>query len=107
MERTTYRPSAEPRAFDFDEVTTNPQEPYLYSRADRADHSHHDPMPLFLSDPEIEPDPREFAPAAVRTSAGIATRILAGVVTAAGIALLVALFQSDIARMFIVNARAS
>lgn len=105
METTAYRPSLESRAFDFDQVTTSPQPSYSFGRGDANDISRHDPIPLFLSDPEGEPEPEEFVP--VRTKSSIVPRILGGILAAAAIAFLVTLFQSDIARMFVVNAKAS
>jgi hypothetical protein len=108
METTTYRPSRASTAFDADEVTPHSYSaPYIRERAERADLSPHDPVPLFLSDPEGEPDPQEFAPFAARRRVGLATQIVAGVLAASAIAVLVTLFQSDISRLFVlvVNAK--
>ncbi len=65
-------------------------------------------VPLFLSDYDGEPDPSEYMPA-LRKDRGsyISSRILAGVVATAAIAVLVALFSSDAARDIIANAKAS
>lgn len=102
METTAYRPSAELSALDFDRITTDPQAmPYHLARADL---SPHDPVPLFLSDPESEPDPAEFAP--VRARASVATRIVASALAASAIAVLAALFHADVSRLVVVNARA-
>jgi hypothetical protein len=67
-----------------------------------------DSVPLFLSDYDGEPDPSEYMPA-LRKDRGssISSRILAGVVATAAIAVLVALFSSDAARDIIANAKAS
>lgn len=102
METTAYRPSAESSVLDFDRITTDPQAmPYHLARADL---SPHDPIPLFLSDPESEPDPAEFAP--VRARASVATRIVASALAASAIAVLAALFHADVSRLVVVNAKA-
>jgi hypothetical protein len=102
METTAYRPSAESSALDFDRITTDPQAmPYHLARADL---SPYDPVPLFLSDPESEPDPAEFAPVRARTS--VATRIVASALAASAIAVLAALFHADVSRLVVVNAKA-
>lgn len=108
METTAYRPSTASRApLDFDHTTTDPQAmPYHLARGDQADLSPYDPVPLFLSDPESEPDPREFAPPPARARASVATRIVASVLAASAIAVLATLFHADVSRFFIVNAKA-
>ncbi len=107
METTAYRPSKASRAFDVEQATTDQDAmPYILAQADRADLSPHDPIPLLLSDPNGMPDPREFASRRVRSRAGLATQIVTSVLAAAAIALLVALFHSDVSRLFAVNARA-
>ena len=60
-------------------------------------------MPLFLSDPLSAPDPREFAPLAVRTRARSVRRILAAVLAASVIAVPIALFWSDINRLLTID----
>ncbi|OKO71215.1 hypothetical protein AC629_39520 [Bradyrhizobium sp. NAS80.1] len=110
METTAYRPSRESRAFDLDEVTTYPHTygaSYLRERAGHTDLPPHDPVPLFLSDPEGEPDPREFTPRRARPRARLIVQIVAGVLAAVAVAVTVTLFQSDISRLLIVNAEAS
>jgi TPR repeat protein len=79
--------------------------PYSLARAERVELSAHDPMPLFLSDPEGEPDPGEFTPPSARTR-GLATQLVAGVLVAAAIAVLVTLFHSDVSQLFVANAKA-
>ncbi len=102
METTAYRPSRASSAPGVDQATS-----YIRERAERAGLSPHDPIPRFLSDPESEPNPREFAPFSARTRVGLATQIVAGVLTASAIAVLVALFQSDVSRLLVVNAKAA
>ena len=80
---------------------------YRLRKSARTDYPE-DSVPLFLSDYDGEPDPSEYMPA-LRKDRGsyISSRILAGVVAAAAIAVLVALFSSDAARDIIANAKAS
>jgi hypothetical protein len=67
-----------------------------------------DSVPLFLSDYESEPDPSEYiTPLRKDRRLSLSSRILAGVVAAAAIAVLFALFSSDAARDIIANAKAS
>jgi len=104
METTAYRPSAASRAFDVAKDTTDPQAmPYHLARADRTELSPHDPIPLFLSDPEGAPDPQEFSPRRARPRPGLATQIVASVLAASAIAVLIALFQGDISRLLPIN----
>lgn len=107
METTAYRPSVTSRAFDVAQDTADPQAmPYHLARADRTDLSPHDPMPLFLSDPDGAPDPQEFAPRNARPRARLATQIVASVLAASAIAVLIALFQGDVSRLLPVNSGA-
>ncbi len=80
---------------------------YRLRKSARTDYPE-DSVPLFLSDYDGEPDPSEYMPA-LRKDRGsyISSRILAGVVATAAIAVLVALFSSDAARDIIANAKAS
>ncbi|MBR0715392.1 hypothetical protein [Bradyrhizobium liaoningense] len=104
METTAYRPSAASRAFDVAQDTNDPLAmPYHLARADRTDLSPHDPIPLFLSDPESAPDPQEFSPRSVRPRAGLATQIVASVLAASAIAVLIVLFQADVSRLLQLN----
>jgi hypothetical protein len=67
-----------------------------------------DSVPLFLSDYEGEPDPSEYTtPLRKVRRLSLSSRILAGVVATAAIAVLFALFSSDAARDIIANAKAS
>jgi len=66
------------------------------------------PVPLFISDSDGEPDPSEYiTPLLKKRRASISSRILAGVCAAAAVAILVALFSSDATRDTVVNVRAS
>ncbi|MCP3462004.1 hypothetical protein [Bradyrhizobium sp. CCGUVB23] len=106
METTAYRLSKTSRAFDAEQVMTDLDAmPYHLAQADRTELSPHDPMPLFLSDPQGTPDPREFTPRRARR-VGLATQIVASVLAASAIAVLVTLFHSDVSRLFAANATA-
>jgi hypothetical protein len=97
-----------PDVDQFDENTTDHRVAlYKFGQSARTDYPE-DSVPLFLSDYDGEPDPSEYMPALRRTRrAAISSRILAGVMAAAAIAILVALFSSDTARDIIANAKAS
>ena len=104
METTAYRPSKASRAFGVDTSTTGPNAmSYHLARADHTDLSPHEPMPLFLSDPDSAPDPREFTPRNVRPRKSLITRIAASLLAASALATLVVLFQADIGRLFTVK----
>ena len=65
-------------------------------------------VPLFLSDPDGEPDPRAYlAPMRQKRRASISSRLLAAVLAAAAVAVLFALLSSDATRNNIVNLKAS
>jgi len=82
--------------------------PYKFGPSGRAVSHAEEPVPLFLSDYDGEPDPSEYVPALRKDRRpSISSRILAGVVATAAIAVLVALFSSDAARDIIANAKAS
>ena len=81
---------------------------YRLRKSARTDAYPEDSVPLFLSDYDGEPDPSEYMPALLKDRRpSISSRILAGVVASAAIAVLVALFSSDAARDIIANAKAS
>ena len=86
-----------------DETIHYPVGSYKFGRSAR-DHS----IPLFLSDPEGEPDPEEFAiPLRQSRRLSISSKILASVLVAAAVAILFALFSSDDMRNIAVDAKAS
>jgi hypothetical protein len=65
-------------------------------------------VPLFLSDPDGEPDPRVYlAPLRQKRKTSISSRLLAGAMAAAAVAVLFALLSSDATRDNIVNLKAS
>src|SRR6201985_2101920 len=81
---------------------------YAFGRSAKADSG--ESVPLFLSDPDGEPDPSEYdypdfeAP---RPRMSISLKILMAVVAAAGAAMVVAVAPSDATRDIIVSAKAS
>jgi TPR repeat protein len=81
---------------------------YRFGRSDRSHRESSVPkssVPLYLSDSDGEPQPNEYMVPPRRTS--ISSRILAGVLAAAAVAILFALFSSDATRDLVVNAKAS
>ena len=106
METTAFRPSLGSRTLDSEQAASHlPTASFVRARAERADLSPDEPIPLFLSDPLSEPDPREFVPLATRSRAKIVARVLAAVLAASAIAVPVALFQPDINRLFAIGAK--
>ncbi|RXH40813.1 hypothetical protein [Bradyrhizobium zhanjiangense] len=105
METTAFRASRESRAFDSDQAASHPSTAsYIRARAARLDLSPDDPIPLFLSDPLGAPDPDEYTPLELRPRVRIVPRVLAGVLAAvlvaSTLAVLAALFQSDLRGIF-------
>jgi hypothetical protein len=64
-------------------------------------------VPLFLSDPDGEPDPRAYLAPRRKRRTLISSRLLAAVMAAAAVAVLFALLSSDATRDNIVNLKAS
>src|SRR5438034_603706 len=78
--------------------------PYKFEQSVRTE----DPVPVFLSDYDGEPDPSEYVtPLHKDGRRSISARILAGVLATAAAAILFAMFSSDATRDIIVNAKAS
>ena len=98
MERTTYRRSLGSIAWAFDEPRRDPQHA-PYTSGPSTDFSVDDSNPLFLSDLQNQPDPRESLAASRRTS--ILTRVVAGGLVVSAFAILVAVFNSDVTRVLI------
>ncbi|MDH2399461.1 hypothetical protein QCM77_05800 [Bradyrhizobium sp. SSUT18] len=112
METTAHRPSRESRAFDSDQAASHPSvASYIRARAARVDPSSDDPIPLFLSDPLGAPDPGEYTPQELRPRVRIVPRVLAAVLAAvlvaSTLAILAALFQSDLRGIFAAEAGGS
>src|SRR5712672_2295036 len=82
--------------------------PYKFGQSGRTDPHADDPVPAFLSDYDGEPDPSEYmTPLREDRRYSVSSRILAGVLAAAAVAILFAMFSSDATRDIIVNAKAS
>jgi hypothetical protein len=82
--------------------------PYRFGQSARTDSHPEDPVPLFLSDYDGEPDPSEYmTPLRKNRRFSVSSRILAGVLATAATAILFAMFSSDATRDIIVNAKAS
>jgi hypothetical protein len=107
MERTTCRRSLGSNAWAFDEPRRDPQHA-PHTSAPSTDFSSDDSTPLFLSDPQGQPDPREFAPLAPSQRTSILMPVVAGglVVSAFAILVAVGVFNSNVTRVLIDEARA-
>src|SRR5258708_18067366 len=82
--------------------------PYKFGQSVRTDLHTEDSVPLFLSDYDGEPDPSEYMTHLREDRRGsLSSRILAGVLATAAVAILFAMFSSDATRDIIVNAKAS
>ncbi len=96
MERTTYRRSLGSNAWAFDEPRRDPQHA-PYTSGPSVDSSSDDSIPLFLSDFQGQPDPRD-APLAASQRTSILKRVVAGGLVVSAFAILVAVFNSDVTR---------
>src|SRR5882724_3681909 len=105
MERTTYRRSLGSNAWAFDEPRRDPQHA-PYTSGPSTDSSSDDSIPLFLSDLQGQPDPRD-APLAASQRTSILTLVVAGGLVVSAFAILVAVFNSDVTRVLIDKARAT
>ena len=108
LDRTSRYRSLDPDIDPYDENPTGRRvPPNKFGQSARTDHPE-DSVPLFLSDYDGEPDPSEYiAPVWKDRRPSVSSRILAGVVATAAIAILVALFSSDATRDIIANVKAS
>ena len=105
MERTTYRRSLGSNAWAFDEPRRDPQHA-PHTSGPSTDSSSDDSIPLFLSDLQGQPDPRD-APLAASQRTSILKRVVAGGLVVSAFAILVAVFNSDVTRVLIDKARAT
>jgi len=84
--------------------------PYAFGRSAQTDYQSNDSVPLFLSDPDGEPDPAEFeydAPLREPRRLSISTKILLATVAASAVAVVCAWFSSDATRDLLTSAKAS
>src|SRR6266480_2314087 len=105
MERTTNRRSLGSNALAFDEPPRDPQHA-PYTSGPSTDFSSDDSIPLFLSDLQGQPDPRD-APLAASQRTTKLERVVAGGLVVSAFAILVAVFNSDVTRVLIDKARAT
>jgi hypothetical protein len=81
---------------------------YRFAQSARTGSDPDNHIPLFLSDRDGEPHPSEYmTPLRKQPGGSISSRLLAGALAAAAMAILVALFSSDATRDIIVSAKAS
>ncbi len=82
--------------------------PYAFGRSAQTDYQSNDSVPLFLSDPDGEPDPADFE-YDIREPRrfSISTKILMATVAASAVAVVCAWFSSDATRDLLISAKAS
>src|SRR5450631_1938894 len=104
VEQASHYRSYDPDIEEYDENPTDHQiAPYRFGQSGRTES-----MPLFLSDSDGEPDPSEYmTPSRRIPRTSVSSRILAGVLAAAAMAILVALISSDATRDLFIYAKAS
>jgi TPR repeat protein len=109
VEQASHNRSYDPDIEDYDENLSGHQiAPYRFGQSGRTDSNHDGYVPLFLSDGDGEPHPSEYmTPARRIPRTSISSRILAGVLAAAAMAILVALISSDATRDLFAYANAS
>lgn len=106
LEQAPRYPSYDPNVEPYEERPTgHPVAPYQpgQSLANYQERS----LPLFLSDPDGEPALGDYTSLSKKRGSYFSSRILAGVLGCAGVAVLVALASSDVARDAIASAKAS
>src|SRR5215469_5454266 len=84
--------------------------PYAFGRSASTEYQSDDSVPLFLSDPDGEPDPAEFdyqAQFREPRRFSIASKILIATVAASAVAVVCAWFSSDAMREIMISAKAS
>ena len=101
MERTTHRRSRDSNALAFDEPRGGPR-PKPSTSGPSTDSSTDDPIPLFLSELQRQPDP-QVAPYVASQRTSILTRVVAGGLAVLAFAMLVAAINSDVTRALVSN----
>jgi hypothetical protein len=109
VEQASHYRSYDPDIDTYDDnVTDHRVAPYRFGQAGRTGSDPDTSVPLFLSDSDGEPDPSEYiTPLRKNPRALISSRILAGVLAIAAMAILLALISSDATRDVIISAKAS
>ena len=94
-------------SYDQDFASTRTR-PYAFGRSAFTEYGSGESVPLFLSDPDGEPDPGEYAnPLRRHRGASISLRILMGAIAASAAAVLFAWFTSDATRDVLISAKES
>ena len=112
MDQRTQHPSQNPDSDGlggFEEDITNTWvTPHTFGRPAKANFASSESLPLFLCDPDGEPDPEEYSTLSRRYRISyVSSRILAAVVAAAGVAALFAWYTVDDTQDIIVSAKTS
>ena len=109
VEQASHYRSYDPDIEGYDEdLTENRIAPYRFGQSARTESNADEYVPLFLFDSDGEPDPSEYmTPSRRIQGTSISSRILAGVLAAAAMAILVALISSDATRDLFAYANAS
>jgi hypothetical protein len=105
----SYEPDIDSLEEDIANAGVRPR-PYAFGRTARTNYQSHDSVPLFLSDPDGEPDPAEFEFETQLRSPrrlSISTKILMATVVASAAAVVCAWFSSDATRDLMISAKAS
>ncbi len=105
----SYDPDSEGLEEDITSSGIRPR-PYAFGRSAQTDYQSNNSVPLFLSDPDGEPDPAEFEyDMEVREPRrfSISTKILLATVAASAVAVVCAWFSSDATRELLISAKAS
>ncbi|WMT70946.1 hypothetical protein [Bradyrhizobium sp. Ash2021] len=107
VERFSQYRSDDPDVGPFDENTADYRgAPYTLRRRGRTEFYPENSVPSFLSDDNGEADPSEYiTPLRKKRRASIPSRILAGVLAAAAVAILFAVFSTDATRHIVVTAK--
>jgi hypothetical protein len=93
-------------SYDQDFASTRTR-PYAFGRSAFTEYGSGESVPLFLSDPDGEPDPGEYVNPLRHRGASISLRILMGAIAASAVAVLFAWFTSDATRDVLISAKAS
>lgn len=109
VEQATHDRLYDPDIAPYGENTSDHRIPsYRFAQSARTESDPDSHIPLFLSDRDGEPHPSEYmTPLRKQPGGSISSRLLAGALAAAAMAILVALFSSDATRDIIVSAKAS
>ena len=109
VEQSTHYRSYDPDIDSYGEnVTDHRVRPYRFGQSARPNSNPGNSIPLFLSDADGEPDPREYmTPLRKNPRFSISSRILMGALAAAAMAILLAWFSSDATRDIVDSAKAS